>query len=104
MEAILQAHGRDAEMRSKSEADLNERQRRNDAEAERLVEVERQKIAIASQLELQNLQAKMMTYETMASRAHQEFEERRRSAAEALQRMAMAALPHDDLGAWLCRH
>ena len=75
MEAILQAHGRDAEMRAQFEAEFHERQRRNDAEAKRLFEAERQSIAIASQLELQNMQAKMMHYETMASRAHQEFEE-----------------------------
>ena len=91
MEAILQAHGRDAEMRAQFEAELHERQRRNDAKAKRLLEAERQKVAIASQLELQNMQAKMMHYETMASRAHQEFEEQRRAAAEELQRMAIAA-------------
>ena len=44
-----------------------------------------------TQLELQNMQAKMMHYETMASRAHQEFEEQPRAAAEEVQRVTLAA-------------
>jgi len=82
MEVILQAQGRDAEIRAQYEAELLERQRRNDVEARRLLEVERQKIAMTSQFELQNMQAKMMHCEAVASRAHHEFEEHRRAAAE----------------------
>ena len=71
MEVILQAHGRDAEIRAQYEAELLERQRRNDVEAKRFLEVERNKIAMTSQLELQDMQAQMMHYEAVASRAHQ---------------------------------
>ena len=35
MGAILEAHSRDAEMRAQFEAELHERQRRNDAEAKK---------------------------------------------------------------------
>ena len=75
MEAILQAQGRDAEMRAQFEAELHEIQRRSDTETKRILEAERQKMVITSRIEFQNMQAKMMHYETMASRAHQEFED-----------------------------
>ena len=91
MEVIHQAHGRDAEIRAQYEAELLERQRRNDVEARRLLDVERQNIAKTSQLEMQNMQAHMMHYELVASRAHHEFEEQRRAAAEEVQRVTHAA-------------
>ena len=80
-----------AEIRAQYEEELLERQRRNDAEAKRLLEVEMQKIAMTSQLEMQNMQAKMMHYEVVAARAHHEFEEQRRAAAEEVQRLTHAA-------------
>ena len=91
MEVIHQAHGRDAEIRAQYEAEVLERQRRNDVEARRLLEVERLRIAMTSQLEMQNMQAQMMHYEVVASRAHHEFEEQRRAAAEEVQRVTQAA-------------
>jgi hypothetical protein len=91
MEVILQAQGRDAEVRAQYEAELLERQRRNDAEAKRFLEVERNKIAMASHLELQDMQAKMMHCEAMTSRAHHEVEDQRHAAAEEVHIITNAA-------------
>ena len=41
MEAILQAHCRDAEMTAQFEAELHERQRRSDTEAKKHRDIER---------------------------------------------------------------
>ena len=46
---------------------------------------------MTSQLEIQNMQAQMMHYEVVASRAHHEFEEQRRAAAEEAHRITHAA-------------
>ena len=75
MEALLQARDRDVELRAKFESEMAERQQRADAEARRTIEVEKQRVMFADQLQMQDLQAKVAHYEALAVRTQRDLEQ-----------------------------
>jgi hypothetical protein len=91
MEALLQARDRDVELRAKFESEMAERQQRADAEARRTIEVEKQRVMFADQLQMQDLQAKVAHYEALAVRTQRDLEQQQAQAAEELRRMSQVA-------------
>ena len=59
MEAIIQARGRDDELRNRFAAEVAENKLRADAEIRRNVEIEKNRAMFADQLQMQDLRAKV---------------------------------------------
>ena len=59
MEALIQARGRDVELRNQFETEMAENKQRADAEARRTIEVEKHRVMFADRLQMQDLQAKV---------------------------------------------
>ena len=57
MEALIQARGRDDELRSRFAAEMAENKLRADAEARRTIEIEKNHVMFADRLQIQDLQA-----------------------------------------------
>ncbi len=96
MGGLLQAHGSDAELRAQFEAEVAERQQRADAEAKRMIEVEKQRVVFARRLEIQDMQAKVAHYEAMANRTKKDLEEQRTMSAEEMRRIFQFASAERD--------
>ena len=96
MEALIQARGRDDELRSRFAAEVAENKLRADAEARRTIEIEKNRVMFADQLQMQDLQAKMAHYEAMARQNQRNLDEQNAQAAKELERLSHLALAERD--------
>jgi hypothetical protein len=96
MEALIQARGRDVELRNQFETEMAENKQRADAEARRTIEVEKHRVMFADRLQMQDLQAKVAHYEAMAVRTQKNLDEQNAQAAEELKRISQLALAERD--------
>ena len=92
MEAIIQARGRDDELRSRFAAEVAENKLRADAEARRAIDIERNRVMFVDQLQMQDLQAKAAYYEALARQNQKNLDERNAQAAKELERISHHAL------------
>ena len=96
MEALIQARGLDDELRSRFAAEVAENKLRADAEARRTIEIEKNRVMFADQLQMQDLQAKMAHYEAMARQTQKNLDEQNAQAAKELERISHLAFAERD--------